>query len=300
MLNSRNWNTGWRGGEPVLLVKRKALPNSMPSLHSLALLARPGLRTRGLLAVILAALVIFPLLWYQLSPAYVHSVRLQPISRIVLWAWEEPEDLRFVNPEETGIAFLAATISLNGEAAIIRPRFQPLLVPDAARLMSVVRIQADSRAELNRSQLDGSVATIVETSSWPRVRAVQVDFDATHSQRKFYRNLLIELRRRLRPAVPISITALASWCLDDDWISALPIDEAVPMLFRMSAGTDQVVARLASGRDFRSPLCRDSLGISTDEGWSALPAGRRVYIFHTKPWDQKTELASLREVRQWR
>jgi hypothetical protein len=67
----------------------------------------------------------------------------------------------------------------------------------------------------------------------------------------------------------------------------------------MSAGTDQVVARLASGKDFRPAVCQGSLGISTDERWSTLPAGRRVYIFHTQPWDQKTELVLLREVRQW-
>jgi hypothetical protein len=248
--------------------------------------------------LVLTALALLPLLWYRLSPA--RAVRLQPIPGIVLWAWERPEDLRFVNAEETGVAFLSATIRLQADTAIIRPRFQPLLVPDAAKLVSVVRIEVDSSAELNRSQMERSVGAIVETSSWPRVRAVQVDFDATLSQRNFYRNLLIELRRRLRHTVPISITALASWCLDDDWISGLPIDEAVPMLFRMSAGTDQVVARLASGKDFRSPLCQNSLGISTDERWSTLPAGRRVYIFHTKPWDQKTELALLREVRQWR
>jgi hypothetical protein len=250
--------------------------------------------------LVLTALALLPLLWYRLSAAHAHRARLQPIPEIVLWAWEEPEDLRFVNPQDTGIAFLAATIRLQADATIIRPRFQPLLVPDAAKLVSVVRIEADSRAELNRSQLERSVGAIVETGSWPRVRAVQVDFDATLSQRDFYRHLLIELRRRIPPAIPISITALASWCLDDDWISALPIDEAVPMLFRMSAGTHQVVARLASGKDFRSPLCQGSLGISTDERWSTLPAGRRVYIFHTKPWDQKTELALLREVRQWR
>jgi hypothetical protein len=250
--------------------------------------------------LLLTALSLLPLLWYRLSAEHTHATRLQPLPQIVLWAWEMPEDLRFVNPKDTGIAFLAATIRLQADAAIIRPRFQPLLVPDAAKLISVVRIEADSGAELSRSQMERSVGAIVETSSWPRVRAVQVDFDATPSQRNFYRNLLIELRQRLRPAVPISITALASWCLDEDWISGLPIDEAVPMLFRMSAGKDQVVARLASGKDFRSPRCQDSLGISTDERWSTLPAGRRVYIFHTKPWDQKTELALLREVHQWR
>lgn len=264
-----------------------------------ALPVHQRLVTHWSVPLFLTALALLPLLWHRLSTAHARAARLQPIPAIVLWAWEKPEDLRFVNPEETGIAFLAATVRLRADVAIVHPRFQPLLVPDTAKLVSVVRIEAHSGAELNRTQLDRSVAAIVETSSWPRVRAVQVDFDATLSQRDFYRNLLIELRRRLPTAVPISITALASWCLDDDWISALPIDEAVPMLFRMSAGTNQVVARLASGKDFRSPRCQDSLGISTDERWSRLPGGRRVYIFHTKPWDRKTELALLQEVRQW-
>ena len=272
----------------------------MPPLLFPALRIPPGRAARWSTLLALLVLALLPLLRYRLSPAHARAARLHPIPRIVLWAWEESQDLRFVNPKDIGIAFVAATIRLQAGAAIIHPRFQPLRVPDAAKLVSVVRIEADSSAELNRFQMERSLSTIVETSLWPRVRAVQVDFDATLSQRNFYRNLLIELRRRLPSAVPISITALASWCLDDDWISALPIDEAVPMLFRMSAGTDQVVARLASGKDFRSPLCRGSLGISTDERWSTLPAGRRVYIFHTKPWDQKTELALLREVRLWR
>jgi len=259
----------------------------MPTFRFPSLRVHPRRATRWSVLLFLTALALLPLVWYRLSATRAHAARLQPIPGIVLWAWEEPEDLRFVNPKDTGIAFLAATIRLQADTVIIRPRFQPLRVPDAAKLVSVVRIESDSHAELNRSQMERSVAAIVETSSLPRVRAVQVDFDATLSQRSFYRNLLIELRRRLQPAVPISMTAL-------------PIDEAVPMLFRMSAGTDQVVARLASGKDFRSPLCQDSLGISTDERWSTLPARRRVYIFHTKPWDQKTELALLREARQWR
>jgi len=300
MLDFPKLDTGWRGGEPVLLVSVRAFACHMPPFRFPALRVHPRRATRWSMLLVLSALALLPLLWYRLSFTHARAARLRPIPRIVLWAWEEPEDLRFVNPRDTGIAFLAAAIRLQAGDTIIHPRFQPLRVPDAAKLVSVVRIEADSRAELSRSQMERSVAAIVETGSWPRVRAVQVDFDATLSQRNFYRNLLIELRRRLPPAVPISITALASWCLDDNWISALPIDEAVPMLFQMSAGRDQVVARLASGKDFRSPLCQDSLGISTDERWSTLPAGRRVYIFHTKPWDQKTELALLREVRQWR
>ena len=272
----------------------------MGFLRLFSLRSLPGQAARWSLLLSLAVLAVLPILWYQPFASRAHSSRLRAVPRIVLWAWEEPEDLRFVNPEDTGIAFLAATIRLQAGATIVRPRFQTLHVPDAAKLISVVRIEADSRAALSHSQMERSVAAIAETGSWPRVRAVQVDFDATLSQRSFYRDLLIELRRRLPPSVPISMTALASWCLDDDWISGLPIDEAVPMLFRMSAGTDQVVARLAAGKDFRSPLCHDSLGISTDERWASLPSGRRVYMFHTKSWDEKTEQDLLREVRQWR
>jgi hypothetical protein len=59
----------------------------------------------------------------------------------------------------------------------------------------------------------------------PGISGIQVDFDATASERRFYRELVIDLRRLLPDSVPLSITALASWCLDDNWISGLPADE---------------------------------------------------------------------------
>lgn len=227
------------------------------------------------------------------------SRRMKPIPRLVLWAWERPEDLRFINPQNTAIAFLAATIRLQAGDVVIRPRFQPLLVPDKTALVAVARIEADPLTALDQDQIAQSVAAIANVASLPRVVAVQVDFDATVSQRAFYRDLLIELRQRLGPAAPISITALASWCLDDDWISGLPIDEAVPMLFRMGAGTGDVVTHLTSGKDFRVPLCHDSLGISSDERWASLPRDRRLYVFHPESWTQAAELAFLREVDRW-
>jgi hypothetical protein len=115
-----------------------------------------------------------------------------------------------------------------------------------------------------------------------------------------YRALLLEIRQRLGLEVPISITALASWCFDDNWISTLPVDEAVPMLFRMGAGTPDVVGRLTTGRDFHAPVCQGSLGISTDEPWASLPSGRRLYVFPSRSWTSQTELAFLAEVDPWR
>jgi hypothetical protein len=237
------------------------------------------------------------------------SSNLRALPSLVLWAWERREDLRFIDPANTAVAFLAETIQLRDGEARVRPRFQPLQVPDRAKLIAVVRIesaQADlhrvsvDQKALSQAQLVHSVDSIARLASLPRVAAVQIDFDATLSERSFYRDLLVLLRQRLAPNVPISITALASWCIDDDWLSGLPIDEAVPMLFRMGVDANEVTARLASRRDFREPLCRTSMGVSTDERWIAVQGGRRLYVFNPQPWMQSTELALPRGASAWR
>ena len=38
--------------------------------------------------------------------------RMSEFPKIILWAWERPEDLRFINTDEVGVAFLARTIYL--------------------------------------------------------------------------------------------------------------------------------------------------------------------------------------------
>ena len=182
-----------------------------------------------------------------------HSEQMRGLPRFVLWAWERPEDLRFINPQTTAVGFLADTIHLRGDAVVARPRLQSLRVPDHAHLVAVVRIEADQEAALNRSQIEQTATAIAKAASLPRVMAVQVDFDATRTQRDFYRSLLVDVRRRLGPPRDSSITALASWCLGDDWISSLPINEAVPMLFRMGAGTNEVVGQLAQVAIFGRP-----------------------------------------------
>ena len=61
-----------------------------------------------------------------LVSTYSSDDRMNDLPRVILWAWERPEDLRFINPQEIGVAFLAETIILRGDRAIIRPRLQPL------------------------------------------------------------------------------------------------------------------------------------------------------------------------------
>jgi hypothetical protein len=157
--------------------------------------------------------------------------------------------------------------------------------------MAVVRVESGGHAA--GADATRTAAAIANAAAIPSVRALQVDFDAVASERAFYRTMLWDLRRRLPAQMPLSITALASWCESDGWISGLPVDEAVPMLFRM--GPD----RYSPGADFSGELCRSSVGISTDELPARIPAGRRVYVFHPRSWSEDDEQALLRKVGRW-
>ena len=217
--------------------------------------------------------------------------------RIVLWAWERPEDLRFINPKNVGVAFLAGTLYLDATTNF-RPRMQPLRISPETKLIAVVRVETRN-ARLDQQQVKESLKRLVNVSTLPQVAVVQIDFDATVSERKFYRQLLTKFRQQLPASMPISITALTSWCIGDQWITGLPVDEAVPMLFRMGTGQSEVTSWMASAREFPAAVCRDSLGISTDEPWKSLPTGRRVYAFSPKPWNQDSLDALNLEIRKW-
>jgi hypothetical protein len=223
------------------------------------------------------------------------AARLEPMPRVILWAWERPTDLRFINPGETGVAFLASTIRLRSGEVVVRPRLQPLNLPEAASVMAVARVETDtvSSPELSAQQCEKLAGAIADMARLPGVSHIQIDFDATQSERKFYRDVIVEVRRRLPNTVSLSITALASWCTYDDWLADLPIDEAVPMLFRMAADGKQIANRLDAGEDFIAPLCRHSYGISTDEPHSNLSATRRLYVFNPDPWTESSVRAIL-------
>lgn len=219
--------------------------------------------------------------------------------RIVLWAWERPENLEFINPREISIAFLARTIRLRAEQTIVKPRLQPLKFAPGTELIAVARIESE-HAALSRAQLAETVSAIAQMAQSANVSAIQIDFDAGESERDFYRELLQTLRRQLPSRLPITITALASWCIHDDWLTGLPINEAVPMLFRMGVERDEIRSYVASGKAFRARLCRNSLGVSTDEPFPLLKAGNaaKIYVFNPQPWSAVAVNQVLKEWRQ--
>jgi Protein of unknown function (DUF3142) len=233
---------------------------------------------------------------------------------LIFWAWERPEDLRFLG-QQAGVAFLAKTIYIQSSSSAIdsvlparfdvRPRLQPLRVGPNTPLIAVVRIETSTNARIStasastpnaREDIASEIAALQNIAG---VGAIQIDFDATTSQHSFYSALLQDVRGKLRSATPLSITALASWCIGDGWLAQLPpgtIDEAVPMLFRMGTDSPNVATFLQQHKEFTVPACRNSVGVSTDEPFSrqvltkqfsGIPEAwraKRIYVFAPRAW----------------
>lgn len=235
-------------------------------------------------------------------PAPVVPATGDPLPPVMLWAWERPTDLRDLD-RGVGVAFLAQTITIAGStrpgAALARtasapepaghyavtPRRNPLRVSLHTPLMAVTRIES-AQGEAAR-WTDGDTArlasVILETATLPRVAAIQIDFDAVDSERPFYRRLLMLVRERLPRSMPLSITALASWCVGDGWLAGVPIQEAVPMLFRMGP-INEPYKSIGARPSSAVTECRGAVGTSLDEPLMVRRRGRRVYVFNSDPW----------------
>lgn len=225
----------------------------------------------------------------------------RPVSRLArfphttLWAWERPEDLRAIDSRETAVAYLDQTLTIGPGGVSRRPRMQPVSYPVDAKLIAVVRIEAPFGAILSVDAEKQAVAALLLTAARPGIAALQIDFDATRSQRGFYRNMLHDLRQAMPADLPLSITALVSWCSYDDWIGALPVDEAVPMFFRMEQDRNRTWADMPVFR-IREPLCMQSAGISTREPWPHLIADKRIYVFPDQGWHNDLALLEQRKL----
>jgi hypothetical protein len=215
----------------------------------------------------------------------------------IIWAWERPEDLRFLDPKEFGVAFLAQTLFLEKEHVNRVARRQPLEVSNGTYMIAVTRIETVKETSRRPAYSDEQIAETVElirrTLDLPNVKGIQIDFDAAVSERDFYRRLMMRLS--VPPAtagdtdealrVPLTITSLASWCAGDAWFNAFPVDEAVPMVFVMGADSEKIRNFLRNGNDWQEPLCKGSYGISVDESpIQGLQPGRRVWYFKNSSW----------------
>ncbi len=260
------------------------------------------MKTRAIIFIFAALLLVSCRPKNQISPNL--SGQMPPK---MLWAWERPEDLRFLDPKEFGVAFLAQTIFLEKDSVLPKPRRQPLAVAPGTYMIAVTRIETNKdgtkRPSFDMEMTRKVAALIKSTLELPDVKGIQVDFDAVSSERAFYRSMMTELAREigardegrgqsendppssLIPRSSLTMTSLASWCTGDAWFNDFPVDEAVPMAFQMGADEEKIKTYLRNGNDWMEPLCRGSYGISIDDPLKVeLKPGRRMYYFSNSPW----------------
>jgi hypothetical protein len=225
-------------------------------------------------------------------------------AQLTLWAWERPEDLRFLAnasahlrtsarshvrtfalpPFRTvRVAFLDRAVRFDDGRMAVHYRHQPLLVSPGTPLISVVRIETRGRAP-EPSLADSTAALVVQAVHAPSVSGLQLDFDARRSDRPFYSALLKSVRSSLPREIPLSITALASWCVDDPWIDTRDVDEIVPMLFQMGPDARHVLTRLDEDGRWPVAACNGAAGLATDEPHDHLAPARSIYVFNSRAW----------------
>lgn len=215
---------------------------------------------------------------------------LPSFPKLILWAWESPQDLRFVKPGLAGIAFLSRTVRFDDHRVRSQPRVTPLRFTPGTDLIAVVRLESLGPSPPPRADV---VRETMQATKTPGVRALQIDFDARQSELDWYAGFLRDLHSELPSAIPLTITALENWCEHERWIDALPIADATPMLFRMGPDDRPLP------RSFPAAVCRSSAGVSTDELPVRIPPARRLYIFHPGPWTPEAYDAAVAQSWRW-
>lgn len=216
------------------------------------------------------------------SPGAPHPALARLPARL-LWAWERPEDLRWL-PADVGVAYVASTVLLRGGDALVHPRSAPLLLAAGVATVPVLHVDASWRMPpaLSERQLGRIVQEALRLAQRGNRGVLQLDFEVRRSQRPFLARTMAEIRRQLDPRIALSVTALASWCLDDAWLPAGVADEVVPMAFRMGPGQHALRERLQR-QGFSQPVCRAAAGYASDEA-PLRSLAARGYYFSPRPW----------------
>jgi hypothetical protein len=217
---------------------------------------------------------------------------------VVLWAWERPEDLRFLSAQSE-VAVESGSVKLDGDAVIASGRRFPLMVgrPPSTSVIHV-EIERDRPLDWSPQSRAVTAAAILHYATRIATPRVQLDFEVRASERKVLLDVLYDLRGKLPRTTTLSMTALASWC-GERWLDAAPVDEVVPMLFRLGRSGAAIRARLAAGRPFANPRCRTAIGISLDAPITRAPGFERVYVFNPRSWRSGDVDRARREVARW-
>lgn len=195
------------------------------------------------------------------------------------WYWDRPAEQLPAPAPGVGAAVLVTHVIFSGQGYTLQPRRSALRLPHGIVTMPVIHVEVDpgrpfaANAAQSNALLAGVLGAVQRGSStW-----VQLDFEARRSQREFWRTAVQRIKAALPSGVRLSVTALASWCYEDRWIGDAPVDEIVPMYFRLKQARQDYLLRSSVG--VSEPRCATAYGVADDEpDWSVVLPGRR-YVF---------------------
>ncbi len=213
----------------------------------------------------------------------------------VAWIWPDSNGPR-AQPGHAALPYREAAVLV--ESLVLRAngvehggRRQPLPLPEGVRLVPVVHVEAaaDTPAEFTPAQRDAIVAAVRRHAGLAAAGAglLQLDFEAPPRQREAYRRLVADVRRALPADVRLGVTALAHWCTQGDWLDRLPVDEVVPMLYRLGPQADDWRRRFTQPDPTLAQRCRGpALGFATNDPPppTLLARATRPYWFDEAAW----------------
>lgn len=227
----------------------------------------------------------------------------QPVSRVavtaslaggVAWVW--PQSNGPLAAPGTSAPYREAAVLL--DALVLRAhgverggRTAPLQLAGGTRVVPVLHIEsaADAPDTFTPTQREAILSAVRRHTEFAaRAGLLQIDFEAPARQRTAYRDLIASVRRQLPAGVRLSVTALAHWCTQGDWLDTLPVDEVVPMLYRLGPRADHWRSAFmqpdnpALARHCRGP----ALGFATNDPPPAalLARATRPYWFDESAW----------------
>jgi hypothetical protein len=171
------------------------------------------------------------------------------------------------------------------------PRTQPLILPMGVRVLPVLHVEAgpDAPDVLSDAQRDALVDAFARHAADAAAGAgmIQLDFEAPRRQRASYQALVAAIRAALPASVKLSVTALGHWCTQGAWLDRLPVDEVVPMLYRMGPQSSRWRERWLHDDPALAARCRGpALGFATNDPPPAALLARtlRPYWFDESAW----------------
>ena len=257
---------------------------------------KPAGRTIAALATLTVVAAAFGLQAWLAARAKAPASRAQVDAALsergVAWIWPAsngPAADRAAGYREAAV--LVETLVIHAGGIERMPRMQPLALPVGVKLLPVLHVEAaaDAPDTLSDAQSSAIVAAFLRHAGEADSGAgmLQLDFEAPRRERAAYQALVTRTRAALPPRTRLSVTALAHWCTESDWLDRLPVDEVVPMLYRLGPHAARWLEYWLRGDAGLAARCRGpALGFATDDPPPASLLARtpRPYLFDESSW----------------